>query len=190
MPPAAYALIGLSDLVGSVPFGLVISWTFARRDVRQVGSGNIGATNVVRAAGKWAGLATLLLDMAKGVVPTALALRFFGTEAAVYTGGAAFLGHLFPVYLGFRGGKGVATGFGVFVVLAPWAALAALITYLIVWRLTRVSAAGSLSSLATAALVVAWRSPIDVIVLFALVATLIVVRHRKNLQQLLRSSRG
>jgi glycerol-3-phosphate acyltransferase PlsY len=190
MSPAAYALIGLAYLLGAVPFGLIISWAIAKRDVREVGSGNIGATNVVRAAGKWAGLATLLLDMAKGVAPTALALHFFGLDAGVYAGGAAFLGHLFPIYLGFRGGKGVATGFGVFVVLAPWAAAAALLTYLIVWRLTHISAVGSLTSLATAAFMVVWRSPIHVIVLFAVVATLIVVRHRKNLQKLLRPSGG
>ena len=121
MFPAPYALVALAYLLGAVPFGLLISLVFAKRDVREVGSGNIGATNVVRAAGRWAGLATLLLDMAKGIAPTWLALHYFGLEWAVVTGAAAFLGHLFPVYLGFRGGKGVATGFGVFVVIAPWA---------------------------------------------------------------------
>jgi acyl phosphate:glycerol-3-phosphate acyltransferase len=187
MFPAPYALVALAYLLGSVPFGLLISLLFAKRDVREVGSGNIGATNVVRAAGRWAGLATLLLDMAKGIAPTWLALYCFGLQWAVLTGAAAFLGHLFPVYLGFRGGKGVATGFGVFVVLAPWAALVALATYLIVWRLTHVSAAGSLGSLGTAAVMIGWRSPPPVVFLFAGVATLIVVRHRKNLMKLFRS---
>ncbi len=187
MPTPAYALVGFAYLLGSVPFGLLISLLFAKRDVREVGSGNIGATNVVRAAGKRAGLATLLLDMAKGVVPTALALHLFGLEAAIATGGAAFIGHLFPIYLGFRGGKGVATGFGVFVVLAPWAAVAALFTYLLVWRMTHVSALGSLTSLATAACIIAWRSPTNVIILFVGVAALIILRHSKNLQKLLAS---
>jgi glycerol-3-phosphate acyltransferase PlsY len=186
MPPAALALIVFAYLLGSVPFGLVISWTFAKRDVREVGSGNIGATNVVRAAGKWAGLATLLLDVAKGIGPTWLAMHWFGLQWAVLTGAAAFLGHLFPAYLGFRGGKGVATGFGVFVVLAPWAALVAFATYLILWKLTHVSAAGSLGSLVTAAIMIGWRSPPPVVVLFVIVATLIVVRHRKNLMKLFR----
>jgi glycerol-3-phosphate acyltransferase PlsY len=186
MPTYAPALVACAYLLGSVPFGLVISLIFARRDVRQVGSGNIGATNVTRAAGRWAGLATLLLDVAKGVLPTAIALQWFGLQWAVFAGGAAFLGHLFPIYLGFRGGKGVATGFGVFVVLAPWAALVAFATYLVVWKVTHVSAAGSLSSLATAAVMIGWRSPPEVIALFGVVAALILVRHRKNLAQLVR----
>jgi glycerol-3-phosphate acyltransferase PlsY len=187
MPTYAPALVVVAYLLGSVPFGLLIGLVFARRDVREVGSGNIGATNVVRAAGKWAGLATLLLDMAKGIGPTWLALYAFGLQWAVLTGGAAFAGHLFPIYLGFRGGKGVATGFGVFLVLAPWAALVAFGTYLVIWRLTHVSAAGSLISLATAAVMIAWKSPPEVIALFAGVAALIVLRHRKNLIQLVGS---
>lgn len=172
-------------LLGAVPFGLILTRLFTKRDVRQVGSGNIGATNVMRVAGKAAGVLTLVLDALKGALPAYLGLRALGVQGGALLGGAAFLGHVFPVYLRFRGGKGVATGLGVFAVLAPWAALAGIVTYAVVFGLTRISAVGSLSALVALGAAVAFSREPPVIVLYSAVASLVVLRHRGNLEQLL-----
>ncbi len=132
-------------LLGAIPFGMLITLLVAKRDVRAVGSGNIGATNVARAAGRTAGIVTLLLDAAKGALAAYVGLRWFGPTGGMLLGGAAFLGHVFPVYLGFRGGKGVATGLGVFTVLVPVSAPVGLVTYGVVPALTRVRAWGRCS---------------------------------------------
>ncbi len=177
-------------LLGAIPFGMLITLLVAKRDVRAVGSGNIGATNVARAAGRTAGIATLLLDAAKGALAAYVGLRFFGAAwGGMLLGGAAFFGHVFPVYLGFRGGKGVATGLGVFAVLAPVAALVGLATYAVVFALTRVSALGSLVGLAAVGVVVAFREP-RLLVLYAACAAVMVWRHRRNLQELRRGRRS
>jgi glycerol-3-phosphate acyltransferase PlsY len=177
-------------LIAGIPVGLLIG--LARGvDLREVGSGNIGATNAVRALGKLWGLLVFVLDVAKAGIPVALALRRFGDapEGPIYVALialAAILGHLFPVYLRFRGGKGVACAFGVFLVLAPKAALVGLLVYIQTLWLTRISAVGSL----TAALVivaVAWIDPtveFAYVVLAAGLAGLIWERHRPNLEQL------
>jgi acyl phosphate:glycerol-3-phosphate acyltransferase len=176
-------------LLGAVPFGMLITLLVAKRDVRAVGSGNIGATNVARAAGRTAGIVTLLLDAAKGALPAYLGLRFFGPQVGVLggvlLGGSAFFGHVFPIYLGFRGGKGVATGLGVFAVLAPISALIGLATYGVVFALTRVSALGSLVALAATGVAVGVIGSRPVVLLYLAFASVMVWRHRKNLQQLL-----
>jgi len=170
-------------LLGAIPFGMLITLLVAKRDVRAVGSGNIGATNVARAAGRTAGIVTLLLDAAKGALAAYLGLRFFGLTGGMLLGGAAFFGHVFPIYLGFRGGKGVATGLGVFAALVPVSALVGLATYAVVFALTRVSALGSLLGLAGVGVTVAFREP-RLLVLYAACAAVMVWRHRKNLQEL------
>jgi glycerol-3-phosphate acyltransferase PlsY len=136
-------------LLGSVPFGLVLTRLFTGQDVRQVGSGNIGASNVSRAAGKKVGILTLVLDAAKASLPMLLAERLLAGEGAaaaeswaVLVGLAAFAGHLYPVWLGFKGGKGVATALGVFLVLAPVPALLALVAFAVGYGTTRVAAVG------------------------------------------------
>jgi acyl phosphate:glycerol-3-phosphate acyltransferase len=129
IPVAAY-------LLGSIPFGLILTKLLGGGDVRRAGSGNIGATNVVRVAGPAAGIWTLVLDAAKGYAAVWLALRFASDSAAwmVVAGLAALVGHVFPVWLGFRGGKGVATAAGVFLALCPLAAAGAIgIFILVVW---------------------------------------------------------
>src|SRR5437660_11395250 len=128
LPGGAMIWLLFAYLCGSIPFGLLIARATSGKDVRTVGSGNIGATNVARAAGKSAAAATLALDALKGFVPVALArgdAAWLPTACAV----GAVLGHCFPVWLKFRGGKGVATGFGVSLALAPWAALAGAATW-------------------------------------------------------------
>jgi glycerol-3-phosphate acyltransferase PlsY len=179
----------MAYLVGSIPFGLLLSRAFAGVDVREVGSGNIGATNVARAAGKGVAALTLLLDVGKSALPILLARRSLGAghegwEVAV--GLSAFCGHLFPLYLRFHGGKGVATGFGAFLVLSPWTALAGAATWVVALAATRISSVASLAGTAVC-VVIAWmihggQSPIAWGVVA--VAMAVLVRHRENIGRL------
>lgn len=187
------ALVVAGYLCGSIPFGVVLGRLVLGVDVREVGSGNIGATNVARAGGKKMGVLVLLLDAAKAVVPILVARRLLdggpGAEAwTMAVAVAAFLGHLFPVWLGFHGGKGVATGLGIFAVLAPWAAVAAVVGYAVVYGLTRISSLGSLTGTALcvigAFVVHGPGSPVSWAGL--VIGALIVIRHRENIQRLLR----
>jgi glycerol-3-phosphate acyltransferase PlsY len=172
-------------LVGSIPFGLVLTRATKGVDLREIGSGNIGATNAARAGGRSMGVVVLLLDAMKGAVPTLIGVKVLGIGPAVAAAAAAFLGHLFPVYLGFRGGKGVATAFGIFLVLSPWSALVALVIYALVLARTHVSALGSLAATTTTLiLVIALQAGPPVIVLCAVMTAIIFVRHWKNLAQL------
>src|SRR5215475_4910310 len=127
-------LIAAAYLLGSIPFGLILAKILGGKDVRKSGSGNIGATNVTRVAGPAAGILTLLLDAAKGAAAVWLTGRFSEQSAAtiMLAGIAALVGHCFPVWLKFKGGKGVATALGVFLALAPLAALGGLLFFLIV----------------------------------------------------------
>ncbi len=172
-------------LCGSIPTGVLI----ARRlnvEVRQVGSGNIGATNVARSAGKKAGLFTLLGDAAKGLLPV-LIVRFLdlGETTLACTAVAALLGHLFPIFLGFSGGKGVATGLGVFLGLAPYAILLALLLFLATFVFFRiVSLASLVAAAATPLLLLLLAYPSAYVVAGLAIALLIIVRHHKNIARL------
>jgi glycerol-3-phosphate acyltransferase PlsY len=148
--PSALVLLGY--LAGSIPFGVLLTRWLRGVDVRQQGSGNIGATNVTRVAGKKLGAVVLLLDALKGALPVALALRLLPGQplAHVLVGLAAVLGHVYPVWLKLRGGKGVATALGVLVVLVPEAALAGALVYAVILVVWRVSSLGSLAAGATA----------------------------------------
>ncbi len=187
-----YTFLLLSYLLGSIPFGLVVARVVAGVDVRHAGSGNIGATNVMRTAGRRLGGLTLLLDAAKGGIPvgvTALVLELphdAGWPAAA--GLAAFLGHVFPVWLAFRGGKGVATAFGAFVVLTPWLALFAAVVFAASVGLTGIA---SLSSMLAAAALTAGcaafhgpESPVTKVSLVVL--AVVVVRHQSNIRRMVR----
>jgi acyl phosphate:glycerol-3-phosphate acyltransferase len=185
IPIAAYFL-------GSIPFGLLLTKAFGRGDVRKVGSGNIGATNVARAAGLLAGVFTLVLDVAKGAAAVFLAEKLSHDSAAwmMIAAFAALVGHCFPVWLKFRGGKGVATAAGVFLVLSPLACLAAVILFLLVVVFWRYISLGSVSTAAAMPLLIyfLWaphHAP-PTSVTFGAVATalLIVYKHRGNLQRL------
>jgi glycerol-3-phosphate acyltransferase PlsY len=171
-------------LCGSIPFGLLIARLKTGKDVREVGSGNIGATNVARAAGRGAAIATLVLDALKGLVPVLLARGPAWLPAACAI--CAVLGHCFPVWLKFRGGKGVATGLGVSLALAPWAALAGAATWGVLYKLYRISSVGSLAGVAVALAVAALTSDAFAVEGVAAVAALIVVRHAGNIRRLLR----
>jgi acyl-phosphate glycerol 3-phosphate acyltransferase len=191
MPPLSLALgTLLSYLTGAVPFGYLIARARGV-DILHAGSGNIGATNVGRVLGKRFGLLVFALDFAKGAVPTFLCLRWLGVTGGVIAGLAAFIGHLFPIYLRFRGGKGVATGAGVVAVLFPLAtagAVAVWIAAVAAWRY--VSLASVLAGLALVGLrllTAAEPDPTDRYILtgFSILAVgLVVVRHRANLSRL------
>jgi acyl phosphate:glycerol-3-phosphate acyltransferase len=175
-------------VVGSIPFSYLVARAFGVTDVRTVGSGNVGATNVMRSAGKGPGIAALILDALKGALATGTASRLFpGSEwlpalAAV----AAVLGHVFPVWLGFRGGKGVATGAGAFLPLAPVATGTAAVVFVLVLLLGRYVSLGSMASAAAlAAVAFLSGSPRPVAICAAAVALLVIVKHKANIERLL-----
>ncbi|MFV8751154.1 glycerol-3-phosphate 1-O-acyltransferase PlsY [Nannocystaceae bacterium ST9] len=187
--------LAFAYLIAATPVGLLIG-RLRGVDLREVGSGNIGATNAVRALGRRWGLLVFALDVGKAALPVSLALAHFrehpqGEAIVAAIALAAILGHVFPVYLNFRGGKGVACAFGVFLLLAPKAAAIALLVYLQTLVLTRVSAIGSLTA-ATVLLGVAWLDPsvprIWALLCLGLIA-LVWWRHRDNLPRLLALAR-
>jgi glycerol-3-phosphate acyltransferase PlsY len=190
--PTNLFLIAMAYLLGSIPFGLILAKIFGGKDVRKSGSGNIGATNVARVAGPAAGILTLLLDAAKGAVAVRIGARFSEQSAAVLmlAGVVALVGHCFPVWLKFKGGKGVATALGVFVMLAPMAALGGAVVFFVVVLLWRYVSLGSISAAAAMPLLVyfLWapgHAPPLVVNFGALFAAgLVIVKHDANLQRL------
>ncbi|MBN2209638.1 MAG: glycerol-3-phosphate 1-O-acyltransferase PlsY [Candidatus Coatesbacteria bacterium] len=182
------AIIVFSYFLGSVSFGYMIGH-LSGKDVRKVGSGNIGATNVMRAVGKTAGIVTLVLDTAKGYVAVFLGEQFSGPDSSLplICGIAALLGHCFPVLLKFRGGKGVATALGVFLRLTPFYAIFGLGAFLIVVAITRFVSAGSMAAAATMpiALWIGGYSSVRAL-LAAAIAALIIGKHHKNIARLAR----
>ncbi len=180
------ALLGYA--IGSIPFSFLVARGFGVKDVRTVGSGNVGATNVMRSAGKLPGLLALLLDGSKGAVAVLLARQLTPVEAFVCASGiSAMIGHLFPVWLGFRGGKGVATGAGLFLPLAPGALGIAVVTFVAAVAATRyVSLASMLASLAlpVAAYLMGGSRTVAATALVA--ALMVVAKHHANLGRLAR----
>src|SRR4029453_14256672 len=172
-------------LLGSIPFGLVLARLAGLGDLRQIGSGNIGATNVLRAGSKGVAALTLILDADKGTVAVLLAARF-GEIAALAAGLGAFLGHVFPVWLGFKGGKGVATYLGVLVGLYWPAALVFAITWLPVPYVTRYSPLAALTAVVASVLALAAMGEWRLAALFLLLGGLLYARHAENIGRLAR----
>jgi acyl phosphate:glycerol-3-phosphate acyltransferase len=179
-------LIIISYLVGSVPSGVIIA-SFAGIDVRNAGSGNIGATNVARVLGKGRGVLTLLADAAKGILPVLLALRLgFDYAGAAGVAVAAFLGHLYPIYLKFRGGKGVATAMGALLVLAPLATVILTMVFGAAVLISRIVSLGSIAAALTAPVILWLLSyPAPLIGMGTFFGTMVILRHRANIQRLL-----
>jgi glycerol-3-phosphate acyltransferase PlsY len=175
----------LAYLVGSIPFGLLITRALGLGDLRAIGSGNIGATNVLRTGNKGAAAATLVLDAAKGAVAVFAARALAGEGAAMVAALGAFLGHLFPVWLGFRGGKGVATFLGVTLALAWPVGLIACATWLAVAFASRLSSLAALVAAATAPVWFALLGPRQAVLLSLALAALVFVRHRANIGRLI-----
>ena len=178
--------------LGSIPFGLILTKLFGGKDVRKTGSGNIGATNVVRAAGLPAGILTLILDAAKGAFAVLLAAKLSNDSATwmMIAALAALLGHCFPVWLKFKGGKGVATAAGVFLVLCPPAFLSAALLFILVVLFWRFVSLGSIAAAAAIPLLLYFfwaphHAPPLVITFGALAAALLIIyKHNGNLQRL------
>lgn len=183
------ALLGAAYLVGSIPFGVIIASRFAGLDVRKLGSGNIGATNVARVAGRKLGLLVLLLDALKGFAPT-LAARLLVPDLPwlhVGVGAAALLGHIYPIYLRLSGGKGVATAFGVFLVLLPVPVAAGLAVFAALFATRRIVSAASMAAACTVSAVAVARyglGPYSYLALFA--TAMILWRHRSNIRRIVR----
>ncbi|UCD82423.1 MAG: glycerol-3-phosphate 1-O-acyltransferase PlsY [Desulfobacterales bacterium] len=194
-PPliAGIGLTILAYLLGSIPWGVVLTLSFTSVDVRRRGSGNIGATNVSRVAGSTLGLLTFIGDVLKGAVPVYLALIFVGSQPVLHdplpavVALAAFFGHLYPLFMKFKkGGKGVATCAGCFVVLAPLACLAALLTFIVSLFLARRVSVGSLAAAAVLPIAV-WFSVQSVqITIGAVIMTVFIfIRHTNNIKRLI-----
>jgi glycerol-3-phosphate acyltransferase PlsY len=181
-----YLLVLFAYLLGSVPTGYILG-SVAGVDVRKAGSGNIGATNVARVVGKRYAILTLVADIAKGFVPVIVALNIgLAPTATAFVGIAAFLGHLYPVFLRFRGGKGVATALGAFLGLAPWATLVSGVIFALVLLATRVVSLSSMVAAASAPIVFWLFFHSRILTGMSLfIALMIVLRHRGNIQRLL-----
>ena len=194
-------IVVVSYLLGSIPFGYLLVRIFRGQDVRQAGSGNIGATNVARTGSKGLGIATLFLDALKGYAAVKFAFWLAASSRfeshshtivllAALAAFCAILGHMFTVWLRFKGGKGVATAVGAFAALAPRAIVVALILFVIVVALTRYISLGSMAAAAAFPLLVLWLSPAErttpaILLLIAASSLLIVVRHKDNIRRLL-----
>jgi glycerol-3-phosphate acyltransferase PlsY len=180
------ALLGYA--IGSIPFSFLVARRFGIKDVRTVGSGNVGATNVMRSAGKVPGILALVLDGAKGALTVLLARGLTTSEAEVCAAGiSAMIGHLFPVWLGFRGGKGVATGAGLFLPLAPGALGIAVLAFVAVLAIFRyVSLASIVASLALPAAAYLLGGTTTVAVTGLVAALMVAVKHHANIGRLVR----
>lgn len=179
------ALVAVAGyLLGSIPFGIVMARLFGLGDLRQIGSGNIGATNVLRTGNKLAAFLTLIGDAGKGGAAVLLARAMFSEDAAQLAGFAAFLGHCFPVFLGFKGGKGVATWLGTMLALAFPLGLAACATWLVTALVFRISSLAALVAAALSpviALFLGWNS---LVLISVALAVLIFYRHRANIARI------
>ena len=183
----------LAYLLGSAPFAILVSRAMRLPDPRDYGSGNPGASNVARSGSRTAAILTLFADAAKGALPVGVGAHFFGAEIAALAGVAAVTGHIFPVFLKFKGGKGVATGFGVFGMWNPVILAATLVIWAVTFRIWRISSVSSLSAMATAAILFPaaaiyfgedrnWTIASAAV----FVAILVAVRHQKNIADLTR----
>jgi glycerol-3-phosphate acyltransferase PlsY len=172
-------------LIGSVPFGALLTRSAGLGDIRGIGSGNIGATNVLRTGRKGLAAATLVLDGLKGAAAVLIARVFVEPDFALFAGLAAVLGHLFPIWLNFRGGKGVATGLGVLIAASWPVGLAACLVWLAVAAVARLSSLASLATFASAPVVALILEEFSVVKLAFTIAVLVFVRHQANIRRLL-----
>ena len=185
--PVAF-LIGY--LLGSIPFGLVLTRLAGTQDLRSIGSGNIGATNVLRTGRKGLAAATLLLDMLKGTAAVVISGYFGGPDAAMLAGLGAFLGHIFPVWLKFKGGKGVAVYIGILLGLFWPAAIAFCVIWLAVGFASRYSSLSALIASVVTPLLLWWFGHLVLAALFAVLTLLLFYMHRENIKRLMAGTEG
>lgn len=182
--PFLIAALVFGYLLGSIPFGLLVTRAAGLGDVRNIGSGNIGATNVLRTGSKKLAALTLVLDALKGTAAVLLA-GLYAPEAALVAGFGAFLGHLFPVWLGFKGGKGVATYLGVLIGLAWQGALVFAVVWLLVAYLTRYSSLAALVAAVAVPVALYFLGLGDTAILFAIMSLIVFIKHHANISRLL-----
>jgi glycerol-3-phosphate acyltransferase PlsY len=187
---SSYLALFFGYLLGSIPFGLIVTRIAGTEDIRSIGSGNIGATNVLRTGRKGLAAATLLGDALKGTVAVLLAGHFIGQDAALAAALGAFLGHVFPVWLGFRGGKGVATFLGVTLALAWPAALIFAVVWLTIAFVTRYSSLSALVASVATVVAAFFLASHQTGILLAVLAALLWFLHRANLARLLAGTEG
>jgi glycerol-3-phosphate acyltransferase PlsY len=184
-----FAALIFGYLCGSIPFGIIFTRLAGTQDLRTIGSGNIGATNVLRTGNKKLAAATLLGDMLKGTVAVAVSNSVLGLDAAIAAALGAFLGHLFPVWLGFKGGKGVATFIGLLLGFGTWIALAAFcVIWLVLAFLTRYSSLAALIASAATPEILWWHGDTRLAPLFLLLAALLWFMHRANIARLFKGT--
>jgi len=184
VPESAAALV-FGYLCGSIPFGVVLTRLAGAPDLRTIGSGNIGATNVLRTGNKALAAATLAGDMLKGTAAVAIALAVLGHHAALYAALGAFLGHLFPIWLSFKGGKGVATYIGLLLGFGVWVALLGFcVIWLAIAAVTRYSSLAALLASAATPVVLWWHGDLSEAKLFLLLSALLWIMHRANIARL------
>jgi glycerol-3-phosphate acyltransferase PlsY len=188
---SALSALALGYLLGSIPFGLVVTRLAGTTDIRRIGSGNIGATNVLRTGRKELAAATLIGDTLKGSAAVLLASALWGKDEALIAGLGAFLGHLFPLWLRFRGGKGVATYLGIVLGLAPWpGAVAFAVIWIVVAALSGYSSLAALVASAATPAVLWAGNDRETAVLFIVLTLLIFIRHRTNIARLVAGTEG
>ena len=175
----------LSYVLGTVPFGIVVSRIFGLADPRSIGSGNIGATNVLRSGSKAAAALTVLLDGAKGGIAVLIARAAIGEDAAQVAAIAAFLGHLYPIWLGFKGGKGVATFLGTVLALSPIIGAAACLIWLVTFATFRISSLGGIMAPALTPIAALALGHTDKAAVLAVMAVFVWWRHRENIARIL-----
>lgn len=175
-------------VLGSIPFGLLFVRWAGKGDIRQIGSGNIGTTNVLRTGSKGLAIATLTADVLKGLLPICIAMLLKKSEFHLcVVGGLAILGHVFPLWLRFKGGKGVATALGVYLILSPLTTLVVLATWLVMAKLVRISSLSALISLFMAPLYAAVLGHSAVLVMFMMIVYMLIVwTHRENILRILK----
>lgn len=185
-PTSFFLALAVGYVAGSIPFGLILTRAAGLGDIRKVGSGNIGATNVLRTGNKGLAALTLAFDVAKGTAPVLIAQHYLGPDAPLIAGLSAFLGHIFPVWLGFRGGKGVATCIGVLIGWSWQAALIFCAVWLVIAMFTRYSSLSALVASVAVPLFLFFRDAQPTLVLFSsLMTVLLLLKHHANIRRLI-----
>jgi glycerol-3-phosphate acyltransferase PlsY len=189
LPIAAGALV-LGYLLGSIPFGLLLTRAAGLGDIRSIGSGNIGATNVLRTGNKKLAAATLLLDALKATAAALIGYYLFGAEAGLLAGFAAFIGHLFPVWLGFKGGKGVATHIGTLLGTAPWMVLVFAVIWLSVAKISKYSSLSALVATLVIPVVLWFINEPKIALVMAVMTVISWIKHEANIKRLIAGTEG
>ena len=172
-----------SYILGSIPFGFLLTKVFLKKDIREIGSGNIGATNALRTGNKLIGFSTLILDISKAVIPI-LYIKFYYSEFIYIASLCAFLGHVFPVWLKFKGGKGVATYVGILFAINIYLGLIFIITWLITFLLSKFSSLSSLTASIVIPVYLLFFTQFNQVIFFSIMFVLIFYTHRENIKRL------